>query len=241
MAEFIKVLLSAFNTYGFIGILGLGIILLIMALLYEAGKSFIRKYILSRKIGSTKKKLSINDSLFFPITRRLIAHDVDQRFTLNCLKRQAIFRDLLRIKFRSMLEVFTALVAIPVDIMSITDFRTYWIDALAQYTTAWQKEVREAGIPEIALELYVEHHQKNYEIIYDFMNSVIDADNVHDSNTEKSMEILNMIATINRISLKDARDAADAFNGELDDIVYREHGTCADCTRRNRCDRFNAR
>jgi len=238
VAEFIKLLYSALNDYGFAGVIGVGCILVFLALAYELGKTAIRRFFFRHKVKPSKKKPIVYESLFFPIVRRLIDHDVDQKFNLKCPKRQAMFRDLLKAKFNSMLEVLSELVKTDVDSMTTVDFRTYWIDALARYSTEWQNNAKVEGIPEIAITLYNEYHEKNDEIIYAFTNSVIDADNVHDSNTEKSIEILNMISTVNRISMKDARDAADAFNGELDDMVYKGYGKCDTCPRRSKCERF---
>lgn len=146
-----------------------------------------------------------------------------------CPLRKCIFTKMLEIQLSSMKMVLTETASAKVDHMHRDEFQNFWISSIDRCFSTLEDKCKVAKLPPIALEKFVSMNENNEELIKILTYLICDSDSVYDSNSEKSLAIIDCIGAILDTFLITAERSIASINGKLS-LVSFEGFTCMECS-----------
>jgi len=223
----IEILVHLHQTLGIGGLIVGLIILGLSVLCYEIFKHFVMLFI-NTKFPNFHKKKNPLKSVFFDKMNILIYYKVP-RLSIWCPLRRKIFKKMLRICFETWKSCAQDKAIQPeVDRFNSEEYMNFWKNFIYKTTDTWEDVALKDGIPEIAIEKYREVHKKTIGLIIGVVEQICSSVKVYDSNTEKTIAILDFTAILLDMALIDAETTVMQINGELSKITY-EGLQCQQC------------
>ena len=154
------------------------------------------------------------------------------KMRIHCPLRKAIFIKLLQTKFRTTLDAMKEVASKEVDKMSSDEFSTYIIVKTEETLAKFEKEVLEAGVPQVALDKFHECNSGNENIVKNVMQTINQSKNIFQSNKEKTLVLFSIVEVVAQTAMVAAEETIDTLNGQLTNINF--NGTqcthdCVDC------------
>ena len=223
----IEILIHLHQTLGAGGLIAGLIILGLCVLSYEIAKHFILRFI-NNKFPNLHKHKNPLKSSFFNKMKILVYYKIP-RLSIWCPLRNKIFKKALKICFETWeSRAREKIIEGDIDKFNSEEYLDFWKNFIYKTTDVWEEKAVGEGIPVIAIEKYRTVHTKTVSLIIGVVEQICGSVKVYESNTEKTIAILDFIAILLDMALIDAETTIKGINGELSKVVY-EGVACQQC------------
>jgi hypothetical protein len=137
-----------------------------------------------------------------------------------CPLRSAIFKDLLEIYFKNVRESLWGAISADLQDYNPSNFESFWIQVISDSMKKSREEMKDRGIPEVAIDKFCEYNRSNINTILLFIKDVSNSTIIYDTNREKSMAIMNFLASFYDGAIFAVEKTIDKLNGELSSAQY---------------------
>ena len=133
--------------------------------------------------------------------------------------RQKLFRKLLELRLKSMLDQAYNIIKADINDISPSQWAAFVISSLEEADVEFEELALKAGIPAIVIKKFLVSHYKTGEILTNYVNdlavSVVYGTNMARTNTLLYLMNLKLITTVG-----DAERTLDELNGEISGMAY---------------------
>lgn len=224
MLELIHHFLDKFENYGFGGLVIMALIGVFSYLLFDFGKRcnirFMNRFNKCRHIAPHK-------SVTFGKLDNMIQYRIG-RMRVLCPLRKCIFSKILNIQFTVLKETLMDAATTEVNRMGREEFQNFWINALNKCFSMCEDKCRFIKIPEIALNRFDQINENNEDLIKMVAYQICDSDSIYDTNSEKSVAIIDFVGAIADTFLITAERTISGMNGKLSMASF-EGIVCEEC------------
>lgn len=221
--------LRLYDTIGFGGICIALLVCSVFVVTYEVLKKLAIR-LLDKYLPEFVRKRNPLKASFFNKLDVLIYYKVP-RLSVYCPLRKLIFSKLLKTYFQTWKDRAQEKVVDPtLDRLSNEEYTNFWKNFVYKTVDLGEERARQEGIPLIAVEKFRKELESTLRLIISTIDQVCGSYKVYDSNTEKTIAILDFLAILLDMSLIDAEKTIMAINGELSKIEYMGC-KCDECTK----------
>jgi len=224
LKDIFEIAVEAYKQFGLSGVFSAVLLMLILLLIYEVGRHFLTRLI-DRFIPLHRKFNPLKSSFYDKMD--ILIYYKTPRMNIECPLREKIFKKILKICF-SCWKTRAQNKLLELDSLNPEEYLNFWRNFVYKTTDTWEAEAKQAGIPEIALIKFRVLHKRTLELMMSSIEQVCLSHNVYDTNSEKTIVILDFIAILLDMALIDAESTADQINGELSQLEF-EGVKCTNC------------
>ena len=224
MLELMHHFVDKFENYGLKGLVFMAFLLVFAYLLYDFGKRcnirFLNRFNKCRHIAPQK-------SVAFGKLDNMILYRIG-RMRVLCPLRKCIFSKILTIQLTMLRETLMEAAKTDVNRMGREEFQNFWINALNKCFSTFEEKCRTSKLPEIALNKFDQINENNEALIKVVAYQICDSDSIYDTNSEKSVAIIDFVGAISDTFLITAEKTISGMNGRLS-LTSFEGMTCNEC------------
>lgn len=224
MWEVIHYLLNQYSSMGFLGLFALCMLAISSLILYDSGKMLSRKYIMRKWKGRLPhpRDHRVFKSIDLMIDLRIPA------MRIFCPLRKKIFAKLLRVLLFNLKAHLEKIAGEDVNRMANEEFRNYWENVLIKIFASAEIEMKEVGIPMLAIRKFREQNAVVEDILMRHMFMTCNTETIYDNNAEKSSVVLTGVELAIEAIMQAVERAIDTINGELSNVTF-EGMSCQSC------------
>jgi hypothetical protein len=202
----------------------IGIVLVFSRIDASGWPDVIRKLILKPTSTRELEHSTFFQSMFF------LKMGVIQRLNITCKLRNKIFTRLLYIKVDMIETVIREFIAKEESWkdLEIDDMEIVLKSVLAESDIRWQKEAKERGIPEVAIDLFKKYNLQKMSILDEVILSASLSKYTSVNNHERVLIFLDALSTREIKSFDSLDKVLNELNGHLSKVVF-EGEKCTHC------------
>jgi hypothetical protein len=224
MWEVILHLLKQYQGFGFIGLFAMVMLAICGLIMYDSGRFMVRKYIMRKWKGRLPHP--VDHRVFKSIELMIEARIPAMR--IFCPLRKKIFAKLLRILLLNLKASLEKIAKEDVNRMTNEEFRNYWENVLIKIFASAEIEMKEGGLPMLAIRKFREQNAVVEDILMRHMFMTCSSETIYDNNMEKSSVILTGVELAIEAIMQAVERAIDTINGELSSVTF-EGMSCQEC------------
>jgi hypothetical protein len=217
--EKIDALITMYRETGFWGIVSATLISFLLVAGYELIRGIMRQ-VLEKRLPGIFAKPDHTKSGFFSLIDILIYFKIP-RMTIPCPLRRKIFSRLLVSYFTAFRDRAREKINLrDLDKLSPEELDGFWKTFIYTSVDRAEEAAIKDGIPAIAIEKYRVRFDKTLKLIILTSEQICGSSNVYDSNSEKTLAIMNFLGIFLDLALVDANETMMEINGELSQEEY---------------------
>lgn len=215
--------LKLLSEYGLVGFLLMSVIILVCRMLFTQYKGSLSK-LASGLTGSGSSSDGVIDPKyhpFFSAAHSKIAAEIPTlELSPNKPVKQMMFRDILTIYIKTMLDTCMGIVELDMDDWSGDRWSNEVSKHVNRLVTDFHKNATDAGIPDAALFKFSKWHYPTLEMLYEYVN-ILGNSNIYSTNIARTNTFLLMMNLLLVTTLADAERSLKELNGEVGGKMYK--------------------
>lgn len=215
MDTFLKLL----SEYGLAGFLLVAVMTFVMKVIVKDYKGQLGKLVSGLSAGETTTELKYHP-FFSTAHYKIVAEIPTLELSPTKPVKQQMFRDLLAIYIRAMLDTCGAIIELEIADWSGEKWSMEVSKHMNRLVTDFHRAALEAGIPEAALYKFSKWHYPTLEMLYEYI-TMLGNSNIYSTNLARTNTFLLMMNLLLVTTLGDAERSLKELNGEVGGKLYK--------------------
>lgn len=214
-------LLKILSEYGLPGFILVAVITLVFKVLVKEYKGSLGKFASSLSSAPTDGGTELRYHPFFSSAHyKIVAEIPTLELAPNKPVKQQMFRDILTIYIKTMLDTCLAIIDLDMSDWSGEKWANEVSKNMNRLVTDFHKNAIDAGVPEAALSKFSKWHYPTLEMLYEYI-TMLGNSNIYSTNLARTNTFLLMMNLLLVTTLGDAERSLKELNGEVGGKMYK--------------------